>query len=144
MKKILLILTLIPSFVFANPTKGIDDVVQLVGPYKITEEQAQDSLIHLYIPENSIGVIGIQGGDKFADTRENSGKFSVKITDNESTIFINNDLDVGKVTSFGISTYCGTSISVSVHSITTNSKVGQIQPKLSILSTGCEVVGIKR
>ncbi|GHA33873.1 hypothetical protein ACFFLZ_06070 [Photobacterium aphoticum] len=137
MKKLLLALALIPSFASANVIPTLPDVVKLAGPYEITENEAQSSVIHLYIPENGIGVVGILGGDKFSVADDSSNSIQLSITDNENTVFIDNNLSVGKATTIGIGTYCGRSISISVHSIGNDSKAEQIKPKLAITSTAC-------
>ncbi|GAL02868.1 hypothetical protein JCM19237_5761 [Photobacterium aphoticum] len=137
MKKLLLALALIPSFASANVIPTLPDVVKLAGPYEITENEAQSSVIHLYVPTGGVGVVGILGGDKFSIAEDNSSNIQLKITDNENTVFIDNNMGVGKVSSIGIGTYCGRSISISVHSIGTDSKAEQIKPKLAITSTAC-------
>ncbi|MGF1687322.1 hypothetical protein L4C36_11600 [Photobacterium japonica] len=137
MKKSLFALALIPSFAFANVIPTIQDVVKLAGPYEISASEAQSSVIHLYIPKDGVGVVGILGGDKFAVAEDNSAHIQLEITDTENTIFIDNNMSAGKVSSIGVGTYCGNSISITVHSIGTDSKAEQIKPKLSITSTAC-------
>lgn len=154
MKKLLIALPLLSSLVtsliafsaLANPIKQNDDFVQLVGPYMITTEQAQKNVIHLYIPADSVGVIslidveGFQGGDKFNNAISNDSYFSLALSKDNKTIFIDNDHSAGKIANIVATTVCGTDMSITVHSISADPNMANtFKPKLSIYSLGCEL-----
>ena len=135
MKKIILGLLLFSSVTLAN----IQDVVKLSGPYSVDKKQAQDSVVHFYLPQNSVAMVGLSGGDKFAAAKDNSGSITTEISENKYTVYINNSLSSGGSSVVGINTICGVSVSVVIHSLDRASKPSQIKPKLSITSPGCKV-----
>lgn len=138
MKKLLLILMTLPFFANAQSVETIPDVVKLVGPYEITTQQAQSSVVHLYLPSDTTGVIGIQGEDKFADYSENTSHFSLSWTDDRKTVFMKNSMSAGSTAVFGVTTECGVSISIALHSIDLTKPENEIKPKLSLLSSPCD------
>ena len=137
MRSIVLLLLIFSINAHSESIKVIHDIVKLAGPYLITDEQAQNSLIHLYVPKSSVGVVGFSGGDKVSTAQENHLHLSLNVTKDKNTIFITNNMKVGTVTNFGVNNLCGKSISIAVHSIGLNSKADEIQPKLSIKSKSC-------
>lgn len=108
-----------------------NDVVQLIGPYNVSFEKAQDSVVNFYLPEGSIGVVGLTGGDEFSEAETPSGIFD-DISENKKTIFLKTQLDEGESVTSGISTKCGLSLSVVIHTISKASVEGAIKPKLLI------------
>lgn len=116
---------------FASAHTQAQDIVELIGPYNVTAEQAQSSVVHFYLPSGSIGVVGLTGGDEFAEAETPSGIFD-DISENKKTLFLRTQLSEGDSVTAGISTKCGLSLSVVIHTIAKSTNEGTIKPKLSI------------
>ncbi|MCG9554569.1 hypothetical protein L1D11_14655 [Vibrio sp. Isolate32] len=112
-------------------TAHANDVVQLIGPYNVSFEKAQNSVVNFYLPQGSIGVVGLTGGDEFSEAQAPAGIFET-ISKNKKTIFLKTKQDEGESASSGISTKCGLTLSVVIHTIAKTSAEGTIKPKLSI------------
>ncbi|MEZ8140366.1 hypothetical protein [Enterovibrio sp. FF113] len=139
MKKLLLSLFLFSSVATAN----VQDVVKLSGPYAVDRTQAQNSVVHFYLPTNSVASIGLSGGDTFDKAKDNINGITTDITDNGYTVYINNSISPGDSSVVGINTHCGLTLSVVIHSLEKTTKPDQIRPKLSISATGCPEIQSK-
>ncbi|MDX1525886.1 MAG: hypothetical protein R3273_06565 [Pseudidiomarina maritima] len=137
MKKLIPLLFLTPGFAFAQTVERIPDIVKLVGPYEITTAQAQSSVVHLYLPYSSVGVVGLSGGDTFIEAEENINNFDLEISKDKKSVFIYNSLSAGTSTTFVVTTACSISISVHLHSIKTDDPEKEVKPKLSLVSSPC-------
>ncbi|MZI94145.1 hypothetical protein F9817_13175 [Vibrio sp. CAIM 722] len=138
MKKYLMTaVVLLSTSVFAKSPSVLPDVVQLIGPYSITAEQAMNSHVNLYVTNDSIATIGIDRGDSFESEHNNSGRISSTITKNKKAVIIKNNLKPGEKSTVAIITECGISISVTINSLDKKIETKEIKPKLQISSKAC-------
>ncbi|RUO49332.1 hypothetical protein [Pseudidiomarina donghaiensis] len=137
MKKLLPFLFLTPFAALAQSVPVVEDVVKAVGPYEISSLQAQNSVIHLYLPADSVGVVGITGGDTFVSAVENTSRFDLKISEDDKSVFLKNSMAVGSATTFALTTACGVSVSVYMHTVKIDDPEKKVAPKLSLTSSSC-------
>lgn len=138
MKKLLPLLFLIPVVALAQPDATIKDIVRSVGPYEISTLEAQNSVIHLYVPTDSYGVVGMTGGDTFVEAVENMKDFDLDMSEDSRSVFLQNSLKPGVSTTMVLTTACGISVSIYMHSVSNTGPEEKVAPKLSLTSSPCD------
>ncbi len=122
----------------AGKTPGnLPDVVTLIGPYAINHTQAQNSVIHLKLPESGTAIVGFSGGDEFVEIWENTSRLSTKTSGNKKSLVVSSSLKPGNRNTVAVSTKCGLSLSLVIHGIEDESDAGSIQPKVIISTPDC-------
>ncbi|TMP77689.1 hypothetical protein [Pseudoalteromonas sp. S983] len=119
-----------------NPEK-IPDILQLQGPYNVTIEQAQKSVVNLYVPEYGAAAVDITGPDKFISYTKNSTRLKVEIKSKGKIATIQSSLDPKQISTISLETECGRSIAVKIIGLSTKSDPSKIRPKLLATATSC-------
>ena len=139
MKKLFLLplLLLASNASLAKTPETLPDIIQLQGPYNVTIEQAQKSVVNLYVPDNGAAAVDITGPDKFISYTKNSNSIEVEIKSKGKIAAIMSSLDPKEVSTISLETECGRSIAVKIIGLSTKSDPSKVRPKLLATATSC-------
>tara|TARA_B100001059_G_scaffold113661_1_gene113818 strand:+ start:6663 stop:7082 length:420 start_codon:yes stop_codon:yes gene_type:complete len=139
MKKLFLLplLLLASNASLAKTPETIPDIIQLQGPYNVTIEQAQKSVVNLYVPYRGTAAVDITGPDKFISYTKNSNLLKVEIKSKGKIAAIQSSLDSKEVSTISLETECGRSIAVKIIGLSIKSDPSKVRPKLLATATSC-------
>ena len=139
MLKSVLFASVFMSFtVTANTPTLVKDVVQLQGPYNVSMDELKSSIVHLWVPDNGVAFVALEGADKFDAFQKNTSALSGDIHETGKVVTIKSSVNDGDLSSVGLTTKCGKSISIVIHGIKNDGiKPDQIKPRLFINSANC-------
>jgi hypothetical protein len=136
-------LFLLPLFLLASNAslaktpETIPDIIQLQGPYNVTIEQAQKSVVNLYVPDNGAAAVDITGPDKFISFTKNSNYVNVEIKSKGKIATIQSSLNAKEISTISLETECGRSIAIKIVGLSVKGDPSKVRPKLLAAATSC-------